>query len=107
MNDELANATESAVDVTSRLDAPKQRTEDVAQRGSRLEADPRCLGWKDRPIFYHGPIGKPAERLKTVWIGFAAAQTEDSRNVETKQVAAVWSAGGSRPAMLFQHLDDP
>jgi hypothetical protein len=91
----------------SRLRIPQQRTKDVAQCRSRLEADPRCLRGKNAPIFYHNPIAKPAERLKTMWIGFAAAQAEGSRNVETEQGASVWPAGGSRPAILFQHLDDP
>src|SRR5436309_1392899 len=58
------------------------------------------------PLFDCSPIGKTAKRLKVVWIGFATAKAKRGSNVEREQMAAMWLAGRSGPAVAFQHLDD-
>jgi hypothetical protein len=58
-------------------------------------------------MFYNRLIGKPAEGLEALRIGFAASQTEGGSDMEREQVAPVRTAGSPRPAILLQHLDDP
>ena len=51
-------------------------------------------------------IGESAERLKIMWIRFAAAEPERGRDVKRKQMAAMRLATLQRPAIAFQHLKD-